>query len=133
MKKTMLALCLIVLVAPSLSAQPAIYNDDQSVLRSSGTIVTVLVSTYTPTLVDTPQLSGSFAVEVQNRDASNKVCCSFDAVFSTVTASAQAHGCRSIAADGGTWVVARWFQNLRLYCQSLGTSASSPVAVTQGK
>ena len=132
MKKAMFALCLIVLVAPSLSAQPAIYNDDQSVLRSSGTIVTVLVSTYTPTLVDTPQLSGSFAVEVQNRDASNKVCCSFDAVFSTVTASAQAHGCREIAS-GGAWSVSRWFQNLRLYCQSLGISASSPVAVTQGK
>lgn len=133
MRKVLIALALLAAAARPSAAQVDRFLPDQNVIRSSVTIVVVLVSSYTPTLVDTAQMEGSFAAEVQNRDASNGVCCAFDAAFSTVTASAQGKGCRQIAANGGTWSVQRWWQNLRLYCQSFSTTGTSAVAVTQGK
>lgn len=107
------------------------YLADKSVIRSSVPINSVMVSSYTPTLVDT-QIAGSFVVEVQNRDASNAICCAFDIAMSTVTASAQGKSCRQVAANGGTWVVNRWWQNLKMYCQTLSTSGTSAVVLTQG-
>lgn len=133
MRNFLIALTLGMLIPAAASAQISTqFDSSKTVIKSSATIPVILVSSYTPTLVDTPQLAGSFVAEIQNRDASNAICCGFDAAFSTVTATAQAKGCRQIAANGGTWVVSRWWQNLRLYCQTLGTSGTSPVAVTQG-
>ncbi len=133
MRKSMFAALAFLTLAASARAQSDVVNVSQAVIKSSATIQTILVSSYTPTLVDTPQLVGSFAVEIQNRDASSAICCAFDVAFSTVVTAANGKGCRQIAANGGTWTVSRWWQNLRLYCQTLGTSSTSPVAVTQGK
>lgn len=134
--KVFASLALPIIFAGAAMAQSSdVYSGDRGVCKSSGTIPIVLVSSYTPTLVDTPQIEGSFAVEIQNRDASNKICCAFDVAFTTTTTAHQ-KGCRELSAAtstnaGGAWVVQRWWQNLRLYCQSLSTTGTSPVAVTQ--
>lgn len=132
MRKFLIGLSLAILSAPSALAQTETLNPEQAVIRSSATVVTILISSSAPTLVDSPQLAGSFVAEIQNRDDSNSVCCAFDSVFSTVTTSAQARGCRQIPA-GGSWSISRWWQNLRIYCQTLGITGTSPLAVTQGK
>ncbi len=130
MRTFLFALSILAMTAAPSKADP--FNSGATVIRSSITIPVVMVSSYTPTLVDT-QMDSSFVVEVQNRDASAAICCAFDAAFSTVTTSAQAKGCRQIGANGGSWSISRWFQNLKVYCQTLGTSGPSPVTFTQGK
>ncbi len=132
MKKLLFAA---LLLSPSLATAQGVdyYESTRDVIRSSATIPLILVSSHTPTLVDTPQMEGSFITEIQNRDGSAAICCAFDVNMSTVTTSARGKSCRQVAANGGTWVVKRWWQNLRLYCQTLSTSGTSPVVVTQGR
>jgi len=134
MRKLLLT-CAVLLALPALAVAqaPGVYQNSRVVVRSSVTIETVLVSSYTMTAVETNKMSGAFISEVQNLDASNDVCCSFSAAASTVTASAQGQGCRRVAKDLGTWVIQKWWQNLSLYCQTLNTSGTSPVAITQGR
>lgn len=133
MKKLILAVAVMVVGAAFAGAQETDYvNEARDVIKSSIPIITVNVSSFAMTNVDSTQLAGSFVVEIENRDSTNDICCAFNASASTVTAN-NGNGCRVVSHGYGTWAVKRWWKNILVYCQSFSTSGTSTVALTQGR
>lgn len=110
---------------------------DQDVARDSMSIVAVAIGT-TFVQVDTPKLTDSWMVEVQNTGA-EPVCCSFDSglvgnssATNCIKIDTAATAARASANDWKRWK--RWAQNLSLYCRKFTNNGSNvTVIVTQGR
>lgn len=112
-------------------------NVEQDVVRSSITIGAITLGTAF-TQVDTPKMTDSWLVEVQNL-STEQVCCTFDS-GSVAPASGKAcvridtatTAARATSGDWKRWK--RYAQNLSLFCRSLkGSGGTAEIIVTQGK
>ena len=129
MKKTLIAFALLLGLAGSAAAQNDRPMLNQRVMKSSGTIQLVAITSHTWTQVDSNQLAGSWEVVLKSTDAVN-FCCAFDTASSTITASAQGQSCIDGDLDPSSsiykLIIRRWSQNLPIYCRSMSEIANIP-------
>lgn len=129
--KYLLALLLIPCVS---RAQQGVQNMHEVALTTTTIVQSISVATQTPTDValatSSGTLSGYYSIELYNPAASaSTVVCGFDLMLSTLVANAW-YGREVIAGSGVYWAVPSY---RKLYCQSLSTTASTRVTVTQLK
>lgn len=128
--KYLIWLCLAVPAA----AQSNVQNVHEVALSTSTIIQTVAVTSQTYVDVSAASssgtLAGRFAIEVYNPSANaSAVVCGFDVALSTLVANAW-YGREIGAGLGVYWAVP---SSRKLYCQTLSTTASTRVTVTQIK
>jgi hypothetical protein len=106
----------------------------QVVFRDTATVSSVNASSTSMVQVDSPTIPDSEYVRVES-DPSAGFCCAFDVAASTIVGAG--HPCsrasQTTAGSPWTWEVRRWAHSIKVFCQSLSTTASPELRVIQGR